>query len=89
MSIAPFNRVSGKRLPRSIALMTTTDDELSLSPVSSALSSDEEQVTEQNNGGTETDSYYNDPELYGLRRSHRQKHTIQVRTKNVKIILLS
>ncbi|ORE20364.1 hypothetical protein BCV71DRAFT_254269 [Rhizopus microsporus] len=77
MSIAPFNRVSGKRLPRSIALMTTTDDELSLSPVSSALSSDEEQVTEQNNGGTETDSYYNDPELYGLRRSHRQKHTIQ------------
>ncbi|RCH93839.1 hypothetical protein CU098_000357, partial [Rhizopus stolonifer] len=32
------------------------------------------QVTEQ--GSTENDAYYNDPELYGLRRSHRQKTTI-------------
>ncbi|KAG0746730.1 hypothetical protein G6F60_008341 [Rhizopus arrhizus] len=66
-----YNRMSGKRLPRNLPPMPTTDDELSLSPVSSILSSDEEQVTEQ--GSTEHDAYYNDPELYGLRRSHRQR----------------
>ncbi|KAI9261993.1 SNF2 family N-terminal domain-containing protein [Sporodiniella umbellata] len=69
-----YNRVSGKRLPTNLPPIPTTDDELSLSPASSLLSSDEEQVTEQ--GDTENDTYYNDPELYGLRRSHRQKPTM-------------
>ena len=74
-----YNRMSGKRLPRNLPPMPTTDDELSLSPVSSILSSDEEQVTEQ--GSTEHDAYYNDPELYGLRRSHRQRTAANVKTK--------
>ncbi|KAG1474548.1 hypothetical protein G6F56_000296 [Rhizopus delemar] len=74
MQATAYNRVSGKRLPRNLPPIPATDDELSLSPASSLLSSDEEQVTEQ--GSTENDAYYNDPELYGLRRSHRQKTTI-------------
>lgn len=81
-----YNRMSGKRLPRNLPPMPTTDDELSLSPVSSILSSDEEQVTEQ--GSTEHDAYYNDPELYGLRRSHRQRTAANVKTKKNFFLLL-